>query len=79
MSAVLTQNTAREFTRIMGVGAARGDVVVTNEDVCQWIDSSDEWIQKRTGIVTRRRADAETSLLDPVSYTHLTLPTILRV
>lgn len=64
MSAVLTQNTAREFTRIMGVGAARGDVVVTNEDVCQWIDSSDEWIQKRTGIVTRRRADAETSLLD---------------
>ncbi|MDN5825436.1 MAG: 3-oxoacyl-ACP synthase, partial [Micrococcaceae bacterium] len=48
----------------MGVGAARGDVVVTNEDVCQWIDSSDEWIQKRTGIITRRRADADTSLVD---------------
>jgi 3-oxoacyl-[acyl-carrier-protein] synthase III len=51
-------------SRILSVGAARGNLVVTNDDIAGPIDSSDEWIQKRTGIVTRRRADADTSLLD---------------
>jgi 3-oxoacyl-[acyl-carrier-protein] synthase-3 len=64
MTAVMNQTTAREFSRIHGVGSFRPDVIVTNDDVCQWIDSSDEWIQQRTGIVTRARADENTSLLD---------------
>jgi 3-oxoacyl-[acyl-carrier-protein] synthase-3 len=37
---------------------------VTNDDVAGPIDSSDEWIRQRTGIVTRARADKEQSLLD---------------
>ena len=45
----LKQNTLREGTRILGIGAYRPNVIVTNADVCQWIDSSDEWIQQRTG------------------------------
>ncbi|MGB9034299.1 3-oxoacyl-ACP synthase [Arthrobacter sp. UCD-GKA] len=64
MTAVMNQTTAREFSRIHGVGSFRPDVIVTNDDVCQWIDSSDEWIQQRTGIVTRARAGEDTSLLD---------------
>jgi 3-oxoacyl-[acyl-carrier-protein] synthase-3 len=48
----------------MGVGAYRPSVIVTNEDVCQWIDSSDEWIRQRTGIVTRHRAPADVSVID---------------
>ncbi|MCW4466262.1 ketoacyl-ACP synthase III [Glutamicibacter sp. MNS18] len=64
MSAVLNQLTPNAHSRILGTGSYRPDVVVTNEDVCQWIDSSDEWIQQRTGIVTRHRADENTSLLD---------------
>jgi 3-oxoacyl-[acyl-carrier-protein] synthase-3 len=32
---------------------------VTNEEVCQYIDSSDEWIKTRSGIVTRRWAGPE--------------------
>ncbi|MCQ9163129.1 ketoacyl-ACP synthase III [Arthrobacter sp. STN4] len=48
----------------MGVGAYRPDVVVTNEDVCQWIDSSDEWIRQRTGIITRHRAPRDVSVID---------------
>ncbi|MGJ9402638.1 beta-ketoacyl-ACP synthase III [Arthrobacter sp. KK5.5] len=64
MTAVLSQKPLREHTRILGVGVARPDVIVTNEDVCQWIDSSDEWIRQRTGIVTRHRADKETSVVD---------------
>ncbi|MDI3330550.1 MAG: beta-ketoacyl-ACP synthase III [Micrococcus sp.] len=51
-------------SRILSVGAARGSLVVTNDDIAGPINSSDEWIQKRTGIVTRRRADVDTSLLD---------------
>jgi 3-oxoacyl-[acyl-carrier-protein] synthase-3 len=64
MTATLSQAPLREYTRILGVGAARPDVVVTNEDVCQWIDSSDEWIRQRTGIVTRHRAGKDTSVVD---------------
>ncbi|MDO5744330.1 MAG: beta-ketoacyl-ACP synthase III [Micrococcaceae bacterium] len=64
MTAVMNQSAPREFSRIHGVGSFRPDVIVTNEDVCQWIDSSDEWIQQRTGIETRARADENTSLLD---------------
>jgi 3-oxoacyl-[acyl-carrier-protein] synthase III len=64
VTAVLAQKPLREHTRILGVGASRPDVIVTNEDVCQWIDSSDEWIRQRTGIITRHRADAATSVVD---------------
>ena len=46
------------------MGIYRPDVIVTNEDICQWIDSSDEWIRQRTGIVTRHRADKDTSVID---------------
>lgn len=60
----MKQTPTREFSRIHGVGSFRPDKIVTNDDVCQWIDSSDEWIQQRTGIITRARADENTSLLD---------------
>jgi 3-oxoacyl-[acyl-carrier-protein] synthase-3 len=53
-----------ENTRVLGIGAYRPDVIVTNEDVCQWIDSSDEWIRQRTGIITRHRAAADVSVID---------------
>lgn len=52
------------FSRIYSLGAARGNLVVTNDDVAGPIDSSDEWIRQRTGIVTRRRADKDQSLMD---------------
>ncbi|CAN7415959.1 3-oxoacyl-[acyl-carrier-protein] synthase-3 [Arthrobacter sp. PvP023] len=61
---VLKQAPLREHTRILGLGAYRPSVIVTNEDVCQWIDSSDEWIRQRTGIVTRHRAPADVSVID---------------
>lgn len=64
MSPTLNENPLREHSRILSVGHFSPDQIVTNEDVCQWIDSSDEWIRQRTGIETRRRADAETQLID---------------
>lgn len=60
----LKQAPFNEFSRIHGLGAFRPDVIVSNEDVCQWIESSDEWIRQRTGIVTRHRADKGTSVVD---------------
>lgn len=42
--------------RILGVGGYRPSRVVTNEEICQTIDSSDEWIRTRTGIEQRRWA-----------------------
>ncbi|GAA1396023.1 beta-ketoacyl-ACP synthase III [Luteococcus peritonei] len=46
----------RRFSRVMSVGSARGSRVVDNAEMCTMIDSSDEWIQQRTGIVERRWA-----------------------
>jgi len=60
----LKQSPVHEFSRIHGIGAFRPDVIVSNDDVCQWIDSSDEWIRQRTGIITRHRADKGTSVVD---------------
>ena len=63
----MTQMTIRrgpEFSRIRGLGVARGENLVTNDDIAGPIDSSDEWIRQRTGIVTRVRANADTSVLD---------------
>ena len=55
---ILQQSHGPEFTRIYSYGAARGDLVVPNDDLIGPIDSSDEWIRQRTGIVTRTRASA---------------------
>jgi len=60
----LIQNPSREFTKIYSLGASRGHLKVTNDDVAGPIDSSDEWIRQRTGIVTRMRADKDQSLID---------------
>jgi len=60
----LNQYTPVQFSRIYGLGAARGDLVITNDDVAGPIDSSDEWIRQRTGIIERRRASKDLSLMD---------------
>jgi 3-oxoacyl-[acyl-carrier-protein] synthase-3 len=52
------------FARILGVGAHRPERVVTNDEICEHIDSSDEWIQERSGIVTRHFAAPDESVVD---------------
>jgi 3-oxoacyl-[acyl-carrier-protein] synthase-3 len=60
----LVQPTGARFTRIMALGAARGDLVVSNDDIAGPIDSSDEWIRQRTGIIERRRSSDDQSAVD---------------
>ena len=51
-------------SRILSIGGYRPPNRVTNDELAGPIDSSDEWIRQRTGIVTRQRADADISLAD---------------
>jgi 3-oxoacyl-[acyl-carrier-protein] synthase-3 len=60
----LTQSRGVEFTRIYSYGAARGDLIIPNDDLIGPINSSDEWIQQRTGIITRTRASHDVSATD---------------
>ena len=60
----LKQSRGAEFTRIYSYGAARGELVVPNDDLIGPIDSSDEWIRQRTGIITRKRAPREVDAID---------------
>lgn len=61
---VLTQSVGVPYTRIWSIGAARGDLTVTNDDIVGPIDSSDEWIRQRTGVITRMRASAGVQAID---------------
>jgi 3-oxoacyl-(acyl-carrier-protein) synthase III len=47
---------------ILGVGAYRPARSVSNEEICEQIDSTDEWIRTRTGIAARRWAGPDESL-----------------
>ncbi|WP_312167958.1 beta-ketoacyl-ACP synthase III [Microbacterium sp.] len=64
MTATLTQVSGPAYTRILSYGAARGENAVPNDDLIGPIDSSDEWIRQRTGIITRVRADKGTDAID---------------
>lgn len=47
--------------KIVGTGSAVPEKCVTNDDLSQWMDTSDEWIRSRTGIETRHLAVRETT------------------
>ncbi|MFL6136399.1 MAG: beta-ketoacyl-ACP synthase III [Frankiaceae bacterium] len=50
--------------RILGVGDHRPAKVVTNVDLEALVDTSDTWIRERTGIVSRRVAADDESVVD---------------
>jgi len=47
-------------SKITGLGYFVPENVVTNDDLKQWMETSDEWIQERTGIKERRWIDPAT-------------------
>ncbi len=63
MTGSLTQRPLRAGSRIAGVGSYIPRRVVTNAEMCTMIDTSDEWIQQRTGIVERRWASDDEPLM----------------
>jgi len=53
-------NSLTQGTGILGLGSALPEKVLTNFDLEKMVDTSDEWIIKRTGISERRILDRET-------------------
>ena len=50
-----------KFARIIGTGSYLPPKVVTNDDLAEKIDTSDEWIRTRTGIKQRHIVDQEST------------------
>ena len=71
-------------SQILAVGSYRPKRLVPNSEIVDRIESSDEWIQQRTGIQTRRIADDSEQLLDmaiwaaedALAHAHLTIDDI---
>ena len=55
----LNQSVGAAQSRILGIGTYRPSRLIPNAEIVEAIDSSDEWIQQRSGIKTRRWATAE--------------------
>jgi 3-oxoacyl-[acyl-carrier-protein] synthase-3 len=53
-----------ERTRILGVGRSLPERVVTNDDLSRVMETSDDWIQQRTGIRERRHVGADCGATD---------------
>jgi len=67
MSKVIATKTGSE-SQILAVGSYRPKRLVPNSEIVDRIESSDEWIQQRTGIESRRFADESESLLDMATW-----------
>jgi 3-oxoacyl-[acyl-carrier-protein] synthase-3 len=58
-ASTLGQTTTLRHSAVLGLGMHRASRVVPNAEIVDAIDSSDEWIQQRSGIVERRWATPE--------------------
>ena len=54
----------RRYSEVIGLGVHRASRVVPNDEIVGPIDSSDEWIRERTGIVQRLWAPDEVTIVD---------------
>lgn len=75
-------------TRILGLGSAQPEQVVTNHDLAKTMDTNDAWIRERVGIVERRFGDekdtvvsmaveAGTKAIEAAGLTPLDLDTVI--
>ena len=64
MTASITPRAGAAHARIHGVGGYRPARLVANSELAEAIDSSDEWIQSRSGIKTRRWAAPEETVAE---------------
>ncbi len=59
MTGKLAPSDGTQHAAILGLGSYRASRVIPNAEIIEAIDSSDEWIQQRSGIKTRRWATPE--------------------
>ncbi len=56
--------TGAPYARILALGEHRPATVVTNDDLATRVDTNDQWIRDRVGVVTRRIAGPDESVVD---------------
>jgi len=59
-----------QYAEITGWGKCLPPATLTNEDIAQFVDTSDEWITSRTGIKARRISHAGTADMAAVAAKH---------
>jgi 3-oxoacyl-[acyl-carrier-protein] synthase III len=64
MTAKIKPVSGPAYARILGVGGYRPTRIVPNEEILKHIDSSDEWIRSRSGIVTRHWAGPDETVAE---------------
>ena len=62
MTATLKPSAGSREAKLLGIGTYRPSRVVPNAEIVEAIDSSDEWIQQRSGIKERRFAGPDESI-----------------
>ena len=60
----LTLANGAPAARIEGTGSFQPERIVTNDDLAQIMDTNDEWIRERVGIIERRAAGPDDRLVD---------------
>ena len=60
----LSLNAGVAGSRVAGIGSAQPEKVVTNDDLSKIMDTNDQWIRDRVGIVERRFAEKDELLVD---------------
>jgi 3-oxoacyl-[acyl-carrier-protein] synthase-3 len=59
----INETVGNDHAAVLGLGAYRPRRIVPNAEILEQIDSSDEWIQTRSGIRERRWADPDETIL----------------
>ncbi|MEV0701400.1 beta-ketoacyl-ACP synthase III [Saccharopolyspora sp. NPDC050389] len=60
----LAQNPTPAGTKLLGFGSTQGNRIVTNDDLAKVVDTNDEWIRQRVGIIHRRLGDEDQSVVN---------------
>ncbi|OXM61843.1 beta-ketoacyl-ACP synthase III [Amycolatopsis vastitatis] len=60
----LSLNPGSRGSRVLGIGSAQPEKIVTNDDLSEIMDTNDEWIRTRVGIIERRFAEKDELLTD---------------
>ena len=64
MANVGNKHDSKHGITFLGIGTALPDRVVTNEELSQYVDTSDEWIYPRTGFKERRFVEENQTVAD---------------
>ncbi|QIZ36500.1 beta-ketoacyl-ACP synthase III [Saccharopolyspora sp. ASAGF58] len=59
----IAQNPIPAGTKLLGFGSTQGNRIVTNDDLAKIVDTNDEWIRQRVGIIHRRLGDDDQTVV----------------